>query len=115
MACLYRNLQVGSCFWPILGYLIRQHNQSVFLIGIYWGNKKPDNSNAFIKYFVDEIEQLITHGINVKQYTDNNIMFIKMLLLMQFVATSLQKVFYLIQNFILGFILVPDVLSKVNT
>lgn len=64
----------GSCFWPILGYLSRQRNQSVFLIGIYWGNKKPDNSNAFMKYFVDEIEQLITHGINVNQYTENNIL-----------------------------------------
>ncbi|CAI6377752.1 unnamed protein product [Macrosiphum euphorbiae] len=64
----------GSCFWPILGYLSRQRMQSVFLIGIYWGNKKPDNSNAFIKYFVDEIKQLITNGINVKQYTENNIL-----------------------------------------
>jgi len=41
----------GSCFWPILGYL-RQHNQSVFPIGIYWGNKKPDNSNEFINFLV---------------------------------------------------------------
>jgi len=63
----------GSCFWPILGYL-RQRNQSVFPIGIYWGNKKPDNSNEFIKFFVDEIKQLTSHGINVKQYTDNNIL-----------------------------------------
>lgn len=65
----------GSCFWPILGYL-RQRNQSVFLIGIYWGNKKPDNNNEFIKFFVDEIKQLISHGINVKQYTDNNTLII---------------------------------------
>jgi len=62
----------GSCFWPILGYLSRQRMQSIFLIGIYWGNKKPDNSNAFIKYFVDEIKQLVTNEIDVKQYTDNN-------------------------------------------
>ncbi|KAE9542483.1 hypothetical protein AGLY_003344 [Aphis glycines] len=55
----------GNCFWPILGYL-RQRNQSVFPIGIYWGNKKPDNSNEFIKFFVEEIKQLTSHGINVK-------------------------------------------------
>ncbi|KAE9531460.1 hypothetical protein AGLY_010666 [Aphis glycines] len=61
----------GSFFWPILGYL-RQRYQFVFPIGIYWGNKKPDNSNKFIKFFVDKIKQLISNGINVKQYTDNN-------------------------------------------
>lgn len=60
----------GSCFWPILGY-IRQINkdQSVFPIGIYWGNRKPDNSNDFMKDFVDEITYLIQNGIDLDNKT----------------------------------------------
>jgi len=55
----------GSCFWPILGY-IRQKNQIVFPIGIYWGYEKPINSNIFIKDFVDEIKFLSLNGIDVE-------------------------------------------------
>lgn len=54
----------GSCFWPILGY-IRQKNQTVFPIGIYWGHNKPSDSNIYIKDFVDEVKTLVQNGIDV--------------------------------------------------
>jgi len=60
----------GSMFWPILAY-IRQKNEFVFPIGIYWGYNKPEDSNMFIKYFVDEIKEIITYGIDVEVISNN--------------------------------------------
>lgn len=60
----------GSMFWPILAY-IRQINEFVFPIGIYWGYNKPEDSNMFIKYFVDEIKEIITYGIDVEVISNN--------------------------------------------
>jgi len=62
----------GSTFWPILAY-IRQKNEFVFRIGIYWGYNKPEDSNMFIKYFVDEIKEIITYGIDVEVISNNSL------------------------------------------
>jgi len=51
-------------FWPILAY-IRPHSNNVFPIGIYCGNRKPYDSNAFLKYFVDDINELHNNGIKI--------------------------------------------------
>lgn len=48
----------GSTFWPILGY-IRQLNQTVFPIGLYWGHEKPGDSNIFMNDFIEEVKDLI--------------------------------------------------------
>jgi len=40
--------------WPILAY-IRLNSNNVFPVEIYCGNRKPCESNAFLKYFVDDI------------------------------------------------------------
>lgn len=61
----------GSCFWPILGY-IRQYNQIVFPIGIYWGHEKPYDSNIFMKDFIDEVQNLSLNGISVELLNKNN-------------------------------------------
>lgn len=70
----------GSCFWPILGY-IRQKNQIVFPIGIYWGHEKPIDSNIFIKDFVDEIKFLSSNGIDVEILNKDKKKIIKNLLI----------------------------------
>jgi len=63
----------GSSFWPILGYIRQNKDQSVFSIGIYWGNRKPDNSNDFMKDFVDEITYLIKNGIDLEHLNNKTL------------------------------------------
>ncbi|KAF0711261.1 Uncharacterized protein FWK35_00028362, partial [Aphis craccivora] len=59
-----------SQFWPILGY-IRPYSKNVFPIGIYLGMEKPNDSNDFLKDFINEAKMLLKDGIiiNNKIYT----------------------------------------------
>lgn len=45
---------------------IRPYFQIVFPVGIYWGNEKPTESNIFMQDFVQEISNLIIHGIEIQ-------------------------------------------------
>lgn len=54
-----------STFWPILCY-IRPFSKIVFPIGIYWGYDKPTDSNDFLREFYDEVVNIITNGIQIK-------------------------------------------------
>jgi len=54
----------SSQFWPILGY-IRPFKDSVFIIGLYWGHEKPQDSNEFLNAFVMETKNLLLSGINI--------------------------------------------------
>jgi len=47
----------SSQFWPILAY-VYPHSNNVFPIGIYHGNSKPNDSNNYLKYFVEEAKYL---------------------------------------------------------
>lgn len=49
--------------WPILGSVKPYKN--VFVIGIYYGEKKPTNVNDFLQDFVTEAKQLCSEGILV--------------------------------------------------
>lgn len=49
--------------WPILGSVKPYKN--VFVIGIYYGEKKPTDVNDFLKDFVTEAKQVCTEGIIV--------------------------------------------------
>jgi len=51
-------------FWPILSY-IQPNRSNVFRVGIYCGNRKPLDSNKFLKYFVEEINFLDNNGIEI--------------------------------------------------
>ncbi|CAI6373263.1 unnamed protein product [Macrosiphum euphorbiae] len=51
-------------FWPILAY-IQPNRSNVFPVGIYCGNRKPLDSNTFLKYFVEEINLLDNNGIEI--------------------------------------------------
>lgn len=59
----------SSQFWPILAY-IRPHDNLVFPVGIFHGNKKPSSCNEFLKDFVMEAKHLTSNGIiiNNKSY-----------------------------------------------
>jgi len=59
----------SSQFWPILAY-IRPHDNLVFPVGIFYGNKKPSSSNEFLNDFVMEAKNLTSNGIviNNKSY-----------------------------------------------
>lgn len=52
-----------SQFWPILGY-IKLYTNFIFLIGLYWGYKKPEDSSLFLEKFVHEAKKLLESGIN---------------------------------------------------
>jgi len=54
----------NSTFWPILCY-VRPNSESVFPIGLYWGNAKPSDSNEFLIDFYTEIRDLILNGLGV--------------------------------------------------
>jgi len=54
----------NSTFWPILCY-IRPNSESVFPIGLYWGNAKPSDSNEFLIDFYTEISDLILNGMEI--------------------------------------------------
>jgi len=49
-----------SQLWPILGYFsnINSVRPSVFIIGVFYGKTKPENSNEYLRDFVDELKYL---------------------------------------------------------
>lgn len=51
----------GKSMWPIL--CSDTLSKQVYVIGIYFGEGKPDNSNTFLEMFVNEATQLIDNGI----------------------------------------------------
>jgi len=55
----------SSAFWPILAYVrYSSFKSNVFLIGLYWGKEKPQNSNLFLKNLVDELKFLSENGMD---------------------------------------------------
>lgn len=55
----------GSHFWPILVY-IQPYIHHVFLVGLYHGHEKPNNSNDYLKDFIEEAKDLVNNGILLK-------------------------------------------------
>jgi len=58
----------GKGFWPILGAV---ENYPVFLIGFYFGVKKPFCPNAFLRLFVLELMDLEENGLRVRVSSAN--------------------------------------------
>ena len=51
-------------FWPILGtFFLGDILSNVFVIGLYFGKKKPNNINEYLKDFVCEYNDIKTNGI----------------------------------------------------
>lgn len=58
----------GSQFWPILGdILVDNITTDPFLIGLFHSNKKPDNPNEFLTFFVDEYKNLEKNGLILEE------------------------------------------------
>lgn len=49
-------------FWPILGKIDQDPNNSVFVISLYYGLKKPDNLENFLGPFIMEMNELELNG-----------------------------------------------------
>lgn len=58
----------GSDFWPILGSVSNfiGSQPEVFLVGIFNGPSKPESYNNYLRYFVDEMKDLMTNGYQWK-------------------------------------------------
>ena len=54
----------GSQFWPILGLIMGIPNSKPFLIGIYHGTSKPDDSNSYLEDFTTDMLELLQTGIS---------------------------------------------------
>jgi len=111
----------NSCLWPILCSSTKQ--KKVFVIGSFHGFEKPNNSNEFLKKFVDEIIPLINNGFNFngKQISVNIHTLICDVPAKSFVLctkghsnltiVSIQNIIQIIESheiFIVGFILKPE-------
>jgi hypothetical protein len=52
-------------FWPILGSIRNIENREPFIIGLFFGLKKPDNVCDFLQRFLDEFLELKNNGFEV--------------------------------------------------
>jgi hypothetical protein len=50
-------------FWPILGRLENIGKWEPFIIGLFYGNSKPKNVSTYLNALIEEINQLVAHGI----------------------------------------------------
>lgn len=57
-----------KCFWPIL-CCIKEIPSSVYIIGIYFGERKPDSSNDYLLSFITELKEIIRDGIIINNET----------------------------------------------
>lgn len=55
----------NSQFWPILVKIDELKKVEPFPIGVYHGERKPDNCNIFLRNFVDEMKLLQKEGLHV--------------------------------------------------
>lgn len=53
----------GTSLWPILGKLVHNSLNPPFIIGIYYGNKKPSSVENYLTPFINEYRQLQDEGI----------------------------------------------------
>ncbi|CAL8076189.1 unnamed protein product [Calicophoron daubneyi] len=55
----------NMCMWPILGRIIYPVVTSPFLVGLYSGSTKPEDVNFYLSTFVQELLDLLKHGVRV--------------------------------------------------
>ena len=49
-------------FWPILGLVLQEKVKNPFVIGLFVGHTKPNDVNAFLKYFIDDMKAIKNEG-----------------------------------------------------
>lgn len=65
-------------FWPIVGMIVNGSVKLPFLVGLYYGSKKPDSAASFLADFAEELSSVQRNGItfNGKCYKVTVIAFI---------------------------------------
>lgn len=58
-------------FWPILCKIIEKPDIKPLIVGIYAGNGKPSDVNAYLQPFVEEMKTILQKGIEIKNYKVN--------------------------------------------
>ena len=53
----------NESFWPILGLLQQEEQPEPFVIGLWVGTSKPNDSNAFMSNFIDEMKEIEVNGV----------------------------------------------------
>lgn len=54
-----------KCFWPILCF-VKEIPNSVYIVGIYFGDRKPDSSDEMLRDFINELTEVVREGVLVK-------------------------------------------------
>ncbi|XP_008180430.1 uncharacterized protein LOC103308576 [Acyrthosiphon pisum] len=56
----------GKSFWPILcSFLFEFKLKNPFIVGAYFGKKKPYSVEEYLQPFVEELNHLLAHGLTV--------------------------------------------------
>jgi len=55
----------GSSFWPILCGLCINDSIKPFIVGSYFGLKKPSSINEYLSEFVEELNEILTNGLQI--------------------------------------------------
>lgn len=50
-------------FWPILANIFEYPGIAPFVIGLYYGKRKPSSVRSYLQPFVDEVQEIIQNGI----------------------------------------------------
>jgi len=62
----------GKSFWPILCAICFESNiMKPFIVGAYFGSKKPYNVQEYLYAFVEELNYLLEHGLAIDDTTIN--------------------------------------------
>ncbi|CAN8006892.1 unnamed protein product, partial [Ixodes hexagonus] len=52
-------------FWTILGKVKNLKDHAPSIVGVFRGDRKPDDANEFLRRFVDELREVIASGISL--------------------------------------------------
>lgn len=55
----------GSSFWPILCGVCINDSIKPFIVGSYFGIKKPSSVNEYLSEFVEELNEILTNGLQI--------------------------------------------------
>jgi len=56
----------GKSFWPILCAICFESTiMKPFIVGAYFGSKKPSNVQEYLYPFIEELNQLLEHGLAI--------------------------------------------------
>jgi len=62
----------GKSFWPILcSFLLEFKLTNPFIVGAYFGKKKPYSVQEYLQPFVEELNHLLAHGLTINDITLN--------------------------------------------